>query len=121
MLTALQIGTEATLLESRKGLIEMAGLRVITARSAAEGISRIGSTHFDLVILCHSLQRNEQALLAAAVRSRRPGTAILMVEREWAGRTPENQGVAVILQPDPGKLVTALRQFVAAREIVESV
>lgn len=111
MLTALQIGKDSNLLKTRGGVVETAGLRVITACGVMQALDRITSTPPDVAILCHTLAHNERAEIAATVHRRNPhALVVLIAQGRFAAHSPD-EGFDAVLGSDPALLVEGLRRI----------
>ena len=90
-LSVLIVSRDEMLLRTRE-LIFGAYFRVATAGRPTEAVPQLKSTHFDLVVLCHSLRDDEGKLLAdLAHHHARPGKTLALKpitnfgdERPWA-------------------------------------
>src|SRR5579859_7802071 len=90
-LSVLIVSRDEMLLRTRE-LIFGAYFRVASAGRSTEAVAQLKSTHFDLVVLCHSLRDDEGKLLAdLAHQQARPGRTLALKpitdvgnERPWA-------------------------------------
>src|SRR5579863_7349960 len=90
-LNVLIVSRDKMLLRTRE-LIFGAYFRVASAGRPTEAVAQLKSTHFDLVVLCHSLKDDECELLAnLAHHHARPGKTLALKpmtdfggERPWA-------------------------------------
>lgn len=112
MLTALHIGIDDALLRSRTGLLEKAGLRVITAERLSGDGDRIAAENFDLAVLCHSLPADERAALARCLRRRNPAAPILLVDELPAPESAQPANIDGVLNRSPGPLIEGLRRII---------
>jgi CheY-like chemotaxis protein len=76
----LSLGCDATLLESRKLLLESAGFAVISETSIKAAIHRChqaaldpAHAYFDLVLFCHTLERSDVDTVCQELRQFLPG------------------------------------------------
>ncbi len=89
-LTVLIVSRDEMLLRTRE-LIFGAYFRVASAGRPTEAVAQLKSTHFDLVVLCHSLRDDECELLAdLAHHHARPGKTLALkpITADFAGERP---------------------------------
>jgi DNA-binding NtrC family response regulator len=115
MLTAIHIGADSVLLQSRTPILEQAGLRVANADSLAQGLARVGAASFDLAVLCHSLGRTDRLNLAAAIRRSNPSALVVLVSGGSGVHTVEKEGMDAVLEPEPHRLLAGLRRLLLAQ------
>lgn len=72
-------GSDASLLETRRMLLERSGIRVQTAL----GIDSLRNTECEVLILCYSLSKADQSKAIEQYRSHLPTTNILVFSDDW--------------------------------------
>ncbi len=78
-LTLLAVDDDELVLFSTAGILEAAGHRVLTARSAGEALDLLQVNQVDILITDHAMPLMSGAQLAAVVRETRPQLPILLV------------------------------------------
>jgi DNA-binding NtrC family response regulator len=73
------VDDEAAIRESLQTLLEMEGYEIETAETGEEGLSRLGSRPFDLVLLDFALPDRNGLEILADLRDRDPETAVIMI------------------------------------------
>ncbi|MGA8161407.1 MAG: hypothetical protein WCB76_11395 [Acidobacteriaceae bacterium] len=120
MLTAIQIGSDSVLLQSRAAILETAGVRLVNAEGFPQGLERIRDAPFDLAVLCHSLSRTDRLNLAAAIRRRNPSAAILLVSSGPGAPLAEKDGMDAVLESEPHRLLQGFRLALRSLEKKET-
>jgi len=64
----LSVGYDPILMPVRTMLLRQAGYEVVEAHSAGEALKRIKAGNFDLLLICHTVEHDEQDLLIEALR-----------------------------------------------------
>src|SRR5579875_1561971 len=105
MRAALQAGNDQSLLKTRGGVLESAGLRVVNADGLQDALDQLQPLAFDLLILCHSLAEAERTTITAAARRCNPRIRVLLVGigRDLLDSPPA--GVDALLDAHPQRLV----------------
>jgi DNA-binding NtrC family response regulator len=75
----LSVGHDHHLLSLRSMVLEAAGFDVIEAYSISDALRLAQSDAVDLVLLCHTVSKSEQARLMSAIRERRRLMPVLCV------------------------------------------
>jgi len=78
-LTLLAVDDDELVLFSTAGILEAAGHRVLTARSAGEALDLLQVNQVDILVTDHAMPLMSGAQLAAVVRETRPQLPILLV------------------------------------------
>ncbi len=78
-LTLLAVDDDELVLFGTAGMLEAAGHRVLTARSAGEALDLLRTNQVDMLITDHAMPLMSGAQLAAVVRETRPQLPILLV------------------------------------------
>lgn len=115
MLTALHIGADPVLLQTRGALLESAGLRVVCLDSVSRALEAVWAAPFDLAILCHSLSRRDRRHLLAAIRRRNPSALVLLVSAGPGVSMAAKEGLDAVLEPEPRILLQRLREILRAK------
>ncbi len=111
--TILMFGRDAQLLATRRMVLEMAGYCVLPAASLADFDRLASSNHFDLLILCHTLSREDCGRAVASKLSRRPSARGLTLTAGARGcATLLDQALDVL--DGPAKLVSTVSQLLEA-------
>jgi DNA-binding NtrC family response regulator len=118
------IDDEIAIRESLQALLEMEGYRVAVAGDGEEGLARIASEPYDIVLLDYALPGRNGLEVLAEIRDRDPQLAVIMVT---AFGTVENAVKAMqvgasnfIQKPwDNEKLLADVRAAIARRRIEE--
>ncbi|HKD83001.1 MAG TPA: hypothetical protein VKH81_25150 [Candidatus Angelobacter sp.] len=107
----LSVGLDQFLMRSRSGLLRQAGFVVDEAYNLNAALAVVACDLVDILVLCHTIPRNEQRWLISQVRNERwliPIICIHMRDYELA----ENGCVRV--SNDPVELLDAVRAAVPA-------
>jgi CheY-like chemotaxis protein len=103
----LNVGSDATLLDTRRMILQAAGYIVESANSIEEAIERFRRGDFDLVLLCHSLSEGDGRRLIGLVRASGSRTPVVAVGG-GSGEYPD--GVAdATLESRPRNLISGVR------------
>ncbi len=112
MHTALQIGTDPSLMHSRAGVIASAGLQVRNLDFHELG-EFLAAGSWDLAILCHTLNRAQRAQAVSELRKRKPIAPILLVSGQGSPTLAEARVADAVLDPNPVKLVHEIQRILA--------
>jgi DNA-binding response OmpR family regulator len=105
------MGSDATLLESRARVLEGAGFAVRRAQSIPQVKHALQETNVDLLLLCHTLTKEDCQRAIAASRELNPKIATLSLVA-YAGRRPKERDRVVIHQMSgPRMLVETVRSI----------
>lgn len=75
----LQVGKDPTLLATRAAVLQSARARVINASNASSWLNRIRLSRYQALLVCHSLNSFERAIVVAHARRVRPSAPLLFV------------------------------------------
>lgn len=104
----LQVGLDPTLLETRALVLQSAGYIVVSMNSAQEGLARFAVTGFDLVVLCHSIPKNDREDFIRFIRARNSLTPVIVV----GTRVAQLDVLAnATIESDPHKFVATIQRF----------
>jgi CheY-like chemotaxis protein len=106
----LSVGREPDLLRTRNQVLKSTGSTVVAARTTVELVEKFYNGDFDLVLLCHTIPREEQKAIRALVHRRSPSTPVLSVipsdksdgaDFHTVSNTPEAliAAITVLLEP----------------------
>lgn len=73
----LSVGYDPILMPVRSMLLHQAGYEVVEAHSIGEALKRIKAGNFDLLLICHSVEHDEQDTLIEAIRLSSPAVPML--------------------------------------------
>ncbi len=76
------IGHDRMLLQTRKWMLD-AEFEVEIADNIPEAVANLGARHFDLVLLCHTLNDQECRSICDEVFSKTPATRVLQLNEGW--------------------------------------
>ncbi|HVT98478.1 MAG TPA: response regulator [Acidobacteriaceae bacterium] len=103
----LNVGSDATLLDTRRMILQAAGYIVESANSIDEAIERFRLGDFDLVLLCHSLSERDRRRLISLIRASGSGTPVVAV---GYGPGQYSDGLAdATLDSGPRDLISGVR------------
>ena len=77
MSNLLSVGLDRELMISRTYVLKSAGYDVIEALTIADAWHKLRKIEFDLVILCHTVPREERRRMAMEAKARKPRVPIL--------------------------------------------
>jgi CheY-like chemotaxis protein len=84
----LSVGSDPSLLESRRIVLQQAGYTVTTAVGFIEAMQQCRSGRkFDTVIICHSLPQRDKHAIAAAFRANCP-SPLVAIRKSWTEQPP---------------------------------
>ena len=111
MFRILLAGSDARLLATRAAVLLKTGA-VVIHRDAMGTLNLLDREAFDLVVLCHSLPREDVAVIVDKVHEKNPGAKILMV----ASALDEyemypNTKIDATSIPEPGHLVALAKEL----------
>ena len=105
----LTVGKDPILLETRNRVLRSAGYTVVSVMSIGEAMAKFLYGDFDLVLLCHTISKEDKERLAKVIRARGAQTPIVSVED---GTGVSGDGVAdKILPKDPSRLLDGLHEL----------
>jgi len=118
------VDDESEIRESLETLLELEGYRVDTAASGEDGLARIASQPFDLVLLDFALPGKNGIEVLAEIRERDPQLAVIMITAYGTVENAVNAmqaGAANFIQKpwDNEKLLADVRAAVARRRAEE--
>jgi DNA-binding response OmpR family regulator len=113
MLTILAVGKDMPLLATRAAVLRQAGAQVeVTAPSGWAAMME--SRPYDVLVLCHSLSKEETEAITEKVGRQWAGVRILLMVQERCAEPPM-RGVAAISTPEPRRLVSRVKALLAGR------
>lgn len=101
----LVVSYDRALLRTRMMLLRSAGYQVLMADSLAASIEACRTINFDLVIIGHSIPREDQTELSATLRQECPGVPVLLIIRSELEPGPAAIEHIVNAQDGPGVLL----------------
>ena len=104
----LSVSYDGVLLATRRLLLEGAGHRVVSAMGFAEALSLCDS-HFDLIIMGHSIPRKDKVAIVAELRRRGCAAPLLSLLRH--GDKPLAEAVEWIEADQPQELLKAVSRI----------
>jgi DNA-binding NtrC family response regulator len=118
------VDDEAAIRESLQTLLELEGYRVEIAENGEDGLSRIATEPFDVVLLDYALPGRNGLEILADIRDRDPQLAVIMITAfgtvENAVHAMQHGAVNFIQKPwDNEKLLADVRSAIAQRRIEE--
>lgn len=115
MATVLLIGEDELLLQTRAAVLRTIGLETVCTNTSMV-LPLLASRHCDLVVLCHSVPRHVCETLSQIIRSRWPGTPLLLMSalRIWE-QVEDSQIVDSISSPDPEVFIRRTIELVGRR------
>jgi DNA-binding NtrC family response regulator len=122
--TILIIDDETAIRESLETLLDFEGYSVESAETGEEGLTKIGETPFDLILLDFALPDRNGLEILADIRSRDPQLAVIMITAygtvDNAVRAMQSGATNFIQKPwDNEKLLADVRAAVARRRAEE--
>jgi CheY-like chemotaxis protein len=109
----LAVGTDPSLLKTRSLLLQSAGYMVESASSIKEAVDRFQSGDFDLVLLCHSVPRNDRDRLTGLIRASGSRTPIVSI----AGNLGECDAFATAtLEDGPSNFLAGIKNVLVKAE-----
>jgi CheY-like chemotaxis protein len=118
MFRILLAGSDCRLLATRAAVLAKTGADVVY-RSTMETINILDREPFDLVVLCHSLQREDVAVIVDKVHQKIPGAKILMVTSALDGyELYPNTKIDATSIPEPGHLVALAKELLQVSSYV---
>jgi DNA-binding NtrC family response regulator len=102
----LSVGSDYILMSSRPLLLRRAGYNVEEAQSVAKAIILVAEDSIDLTLICHTISKQDQQLLVAAVREKRRLMPVLCI-RSYAYEIAPYTCIAV--DNEPVELLDAVR------------
>jgi hypothetical protein len=111
MFRILLAGSDCRLLATRAAVLAKTGGDVVHLNTT-ETINILDREAFDLVVLCHSLQREDVAVIVDKVHQKIPGAKILMVTSALDGyEFYPNTKIDATSIPEPGHLVALAKEL----------
>lgn len=105
----LSVGYDKHLMHSRALVLRHAGFIVEEAFGLKNALDLVNSDSIDLMILCHTLSRQERGLLISAVRKVRRMLPIVCIEAKDYDLSPQG---CITAHNDPTELVDTVRSAV---------
>jgi DNA-binding response OmpR family regulator len=114
MFRILLAGSDSRLLATRAAVLLKTGAAVVY-RNTKDTLNILDREAFDLVVLCHSLQETDVAVIVDKIHQKIPGTKILMVTSDLDGyRMYANSRVDASSISEPGHLVARVKELLQA-------
>jgi DNA-binding NtrC family response regulator len=111
MLRILLAGSDCRLLATRAAVLAKTGADVVH-RNTMEAINILDREAFELVVLCHSLQQEDVAVIVDKVHQKNPNAKILMVTSALDGyELYPNTKIDATSIPEPGHLVALAKEL----------
>ncbi len=103
----LSVCLDSSLLKTRRALLESAGYTVVSAFSLREAVDRFRDGDFDLILLSHSLPKQDRDRLVCLIRA--SGSRIPVVFLA-AGLDPNDTFADETVGSDPDSLLKGIRE-----------
>ena len=117
MATVLLVGEDELLLHTRAAVLRTIGLETLCADSSS-AVSVLTNRHCDLVVFCHSLPRHVCETIVPIIRSRWPGTRLLLISPGRSWEQSEDAGIVdAITSPDPESFLRRTVEMVSRRGV----
>jgi hypothetical protein len=118
MFRILLAGSDSRLLATRAAVLAKTGADVVH-RNTMEAINILDREAFELVVLCHSLQQEDVAVIVDKVHQKIPGAKILLVTSALDGYElyPDTKIDATSI-PEPGHLVALAKELLQVSSYV---
>jgi ribosomal silencing factor RsfS len=118
MFRILLAGSDCRLLATRAAVLAKTGGDVVHLNTT-ETINILDREAFDLVVLCHSLKREDVAVIVDKVHQKIPGAKILMVTSALDGyELYPNTKIDATSIPEPGHLVALAKELLQVSSYV---
>jgi ribosomal silencing factor RsfS len=118
MFRILLAGSDCRLLSTRAAVLAKTGGDVVHLNTT-ETMKILDREAFDLVVLCHSLQREDVAVIVDKVHQKIPGAKILMVTSALDGfELYPNTKIDATSIPEPGHLVALAKELLQVSSYV---
>jgi CheY-like chemotaxis protein len=100
---------------SRKLILENEGYHVVLPKNTEEAAERLKSEKFDIMLVCHSINVQEAAMLVSKFRNANPGGRVIAIT--LFGTLPEGLGAdrAVSGIEGPAALLEAIGEYTRGR------
>ena len=105
-------GTDATLVQTRGWVLELAGCRVEQAGSVADVSALLSSRPIDLLLLCHSLNAEERRGALAIAHQQRPAARRLILCVDGAAGSRPDGDATLTAFIDTETLLSTVRELV---------
>jgi hypothetical protein len=106
-ITALQLGKDPILLETRAAVLQLSGSRIVNASQPNSWFGEIRRGRYDALIICHSLSLFERSTVIEHACRFHPATPVILVSSS-EGCPPE---FATVVPTEPGPLLSQFRSF----------
>lgn len=117
MATVLLVGEDELLLHTRAAVLRTIGLQPVCAEASA-AFSLLMDCHCDLVVFCHSLPQHVCETLAQIIRSRWPGTPLLLISAGRSWEQLEDSGIVdSVTSPAPEAFIRRTIELVGRRGV----
>ena len=118
MRTILLIGDDEFLLQSRAAVLRRLKAKTVTTR--AENLESFVSDSYDLVVLCHTIEREHRSSVRNRVRRLWPRTRVLQVV-EYAPHVSDalDYGDGIVASLDPGSLIATASRLLAGPAVLK--
>ena len=111
MFRILLAGSDSRLLATRAAVLLKTGAAVVHC-NPIKALEILDREEFDLVVLCHSLQQEDVAVIVDKVHQKTPDAKILMVTSALDGYEPcTNTKIDATSIPEPGHLVALAKEL----------
>jgi len=107
----LSVGSDLILMSSRTLILRKAGYEVDDARTVKQAISLLGADSIEVMLICHTIGKEDQQLLISTARQKKRLMPILCLRAINFESVP---ATCRAVDNDPEDLLYALRQAVRA-------
>jgi len=108
MARILSVSYDATLLRTRRMILEKAGYEVVSTSDLAEALEKCRSTDYDLVIMGHSIPRSDKLEIIRALRQHCPAPVLALLR---GGEAPLKEAAESIDPFNPTLLLSAVERI----------
>lgn len=116
----LVFGHDATLLETRRLILERAGFQVWTASEVTGAVQILAKEAIDLFILCQSLSVDECASILKAAHILRPDMKNLVMAAETLGLSAEKHDTFLTTFLEPLSLIALIQNKIGSKIVTPS-
>ena len=110
------VGEDPELLKTRAMLLKRLGVEVKCTTGITEALEDVAIEHFDLIVLCHSLKRGDNAAIADATCKQKPPPLILQITRSFGFEEEQAHILCdAIVDTDPASLTDCARELLRRR------
>jgi CheY-like chemotaxis protein len=108
----LTVGTDVFLQETRRLVLESAGLDVVSAFSMPDAVRCIAADTFDLVLLCHTIPEKDRRRFACLIRASGSSTPVVALSPYEVAPDGFMDGS---IESEPGPMLAGIREILSRR------